>query len=65
MVVRILYLLASLFLLINLCIITICYITGTNIYQKYGKQILIGVGTFVFCVAVLYVVAALLGLGNL
>ena len=65
MVVRILYLLASLIILVNLCIMTLCYITGTNIYQKYGKQILIAVGIFVFLVAALYVAGALLGLGNL
>jgi len=65
MVIRILYLLFSLIVLVNLCIITACYITGTNIYQKYGKQILIITGVFVFFVAVFYVVAALLGLGNL
>lgn len=65
MVIRILYLLASLIILVNLCLITICYITGTNIYQKYGKQILLGVGIFVFTVAALYIAGALLGLGDL
>ena len=62
MVVRILFLLLSLILLVNLCIITLCYITGTNIYQKYGKQILIASGVFVFVVAALYVALALIGL---
>ena len=65
MVVRILYLLASLIILVNLCLITLCYLTGSNIYQKYGKQILLGVCIFVFVVAALYVTGALLGLGNL
>ena len=65
MVVRILYLLASLIILVNLCLITLCYLTGSNIYQKYGNQILLGVCIFVFVVAALYVTGALLGLGNL
>ena len=63
MVIRVLFLLLSLIILVNLCLMTICYITGTNIYQKYGKQILIAVGIFVFLVAVLYVTFALIGLG--
>ena len=62
MVIRILFLLLSLIILVNLCIITSCYITGTNLYQKYGKQMLIISGVFVFTVAALYVVLALLGL---
>lgn len=41
---------------------TLCYITGTNIYQKYGKQILISIGIFVFLVAGLYIALALIGL---
>lgn len=62
MVIRVLFLLMSLLILVNLCIITSCYITGTNLYQKYGKQMLIISGIFVFVVAALYVVLALLGL---
>lgn len=62
MIIRILFLLFSLLILINLCILTACYITGTNLYQKYGKQMLIVSGAFVFTVAALYVVIALIGL---
>ena len=62
MVIRILFLLISLVVLTNLCIITLCYITGTNIYQKYGKQILIASGIFVFLIAALYISLALIGL---
>lgn len=62
MVVRILMLFLSLIILVNLCIITACYITGENLYQKYGKQMLIIFGAFVFSVAVLYVSLALIGL---
>ncbi len=63
MVIRVLFLFLSLIVLINLCILTLCYITGQNLYQKYGKQMLIIFGSFVFIVAVLYVVLALLALG--
>ena len=63
MVVRVLMLLLSLVILVNLCIITCCYITGENLYQKYGKQILIIFGSFVFVVsAQLYVALALIAL---
>ena len=62
MVIRILFLLLSLCILVNLCIITLCYITGQNLYQKYGKQMLIMFGTFVFVVAAGYIILALIGL---
>ena len=47
MVIRVLFLFVSLIVLVNLCIITLCYITGQNLYQKYGKQMLIIFGAFV------------------
>ena len=62
MILRILLLLLSLILLVNLCILTLCYIKGENLYQKYGKQILIVFGIFVFTVAVVYSVIALIAL---
>ena len=62
MVIRILFLLFSLLILVNLCILTLCYITGTNIYTKYGKQLLISFGIFVFVVTAFYVAIALIGL---
>ena len=62
MVVRILMLFLSLIILVNLCIITLCYVTGENLYQKYGKQILIVFGAFIFAVASIYVAVALIGL---
>lgn len=62
MIIRVLFLLLSLLVLVNLCIITTCYITGTNLYQKYGKQMLIASGIFVLIVAALYVALALIGL---
>lgn len=62
MVVRILMLFLSLLVLVNLCIITACYVTGENLYQKYGKQMLFIFCGFVFLVASLYVALALIGL---
>lgn len=62
MIVRVLFLLLSLIVLVNLCIMTACYIKGENLYQKYGKQMLIIFGSFVFAVAALYVTLALIAL---
>lgn len=62
MVIRVLFLFVSLIVLVNLCIITLCYITGQNLYQKYGKHMLVIFGIFVFVVAALYVALALLAL---
>lgn len=62
MIIRVLFLLLSFLVLINLCIMTACYITGQNLYQKYGKQMLIAFGIFVFIVAAGYVILALVGL---
>ena len=62
MVVRILMLLLSVLVAVNLCIITLCYITGENLYQKYGRQMLIIFGIFVFAVTALYAALALIGL---
>lgn len=62
MVVRVLLLLLSLIIAVNLCILTGCYVTGQNLYQKYGKQMLIVSGSFIFVVTVLYTVIALLAL---
>lgn len=62
MIVRILLLFLSLIVFVNLCIITCCYITGENLYQKYGKQMLYIFSGFVFVIAALYIALALIGL---
>ena len=62
MIIRVLFLLLSLLVFINLCIITVSYILGVNLYQKYGKQILISFGVFVLVVVALYLAIALIGL---
>lgn len=62
MVIRVLMLLLALIILVNLCIITACAVTGENLYEKYGKQMLYIFGGFVFTVAALYIALALFGL---
>ena len=62
MVIRILMLLLALIILVNLCIMTACAVTGVNLYEKYGKQMLYIFGGFVFAVAAMYVALALFGL---
>ena len=62
MVIRVLMLFFALIILVNLCIITACYLTGENLYQKYGRQMLYIFGGFVFAVAALYIALALVGL---
>lgn len=62
MIFRVLMLLFALIILVNLCIITASAVTGENLYQKYGKQMLYVFGGFVFIVTALYVALALIGL---
>jgi hypothetical protein len=62
MIIRILFLLLSFLVLVNLLIITMSYILNVNIYQKYGKQLFIIFGGFVLLVAAFFVAAALIGL---
>ena len=62
MIIRILLLLFSLILLVNLCIVTVGYLMGKNLYKIYGKQMLIIFGCFVLLVTALYTAIALIGL---
>lgn len=62
MVIRVLMLLLALIILVNLCIMTACAVTGENLYEKYGRQMLYIFGGFVFSVSVLYIALALIGL---
>ena len=63
MVIRVLFLLLALMILINLCIMAASYMLGQNLYQKYGREIIIAFCVFVFFIAALYVALALIGLG--
>ncbi|MGN0014572.1 MAG: hypothetical protein ACI37T_04045 [Candidatus Gastranaerophilaceae bacterium] len=62
MILRVLLLFLSFMILVNLIIVTLCYVTNQNIYAKYGKEILIGFGVFIMLVTALYIALALIGL---
>lgn len=62
MVVRILMLLLAAAIIINLFITAGCYMTGENLYKKYGKQITIGICLFAITVGAFYIAIALVGL---
>ena len=61
MVRIVLRLLLCLFIIFNLILLVISSVTGVNVYQKYGKQILIGVCLFAGIVIAFYIALALLG----
>jgi len=58
----VLRLLGAGFLLVNLIIILLSYISGVNIYQKYGTQIIKTVGIFLLMVIAFYVALGLIGM---
>ena len=49
-------------LVFNAILLVLSSVTGINIYDKYGKQILIGVSVFIGLVIAFYVALALLGI---
>lgn len=60
-VLRLLFILIIVF---NAVLLILSSVTGVNIYQKYGKQILIGVSIFAGMIIAFYVALAMLGLGG-
>ena len=62
MIVRILLLFLSMIILISLCLLTSCYISGENLLKKHGKQLAIMFSLLVLIVIALYVCVAVLGL---
>ena len=62
MIVRILMLLLAMIIIMNLFITASCYVSGENLYKKYGKQITIGICLFAILVGALYVAISLIGL---
>ncbi len=62
MVRIVLRLLIVLIVIVNAILLILSSLTGVNIYQKYGKQILIGVSIFAGMVIAFYVALALLGI---
>jgi hypothetical protein len=61
MVVRILMLLLAFAIVVNLFITACCYMTGENLYKKYGKQMSIGVCLFAILVCAIYVAVSMIG----
>ena len=61
MVVRILMMLLAFVIIVNLFITAGCYITGENLYKKYGKQLTVGIGLFAILVGAFYVAIMLIG----
>ncbi|CCY25355.1 unknown [Brachyspira sp. CAG:484] len=62
MAIRVLLLLLSLVIIVNIVIIICSYIFGVNLYQKHGKQILNGFGILVLLIVIIYIVLSILGL---
>ena len=62
MAFRILLLILSFALVINLVLSCVGLIMGVNLYEKYGKQILNFFIFFILFVVIAYVVFAILGL---
>lgn len=51
-----------LILVINLLIIICSFLINENVYKKYGKQILKGVGAFILIVLAFYTTLVLIGI---
>lgn len=64
MVRIVLRILLCIFLVLNLILLVLSAITGVNVYEKYGKQILIGISLFAGLVVALYLALAMLGIGE-
>lgn len=61
MVVRILMILLALAIIVNLFITAGCYLTGENLYKKYGRQITVGICLFSILVGAMYIAISLVG----
>lgn len=64
MVRIVLRILLCIFLVLNLILLVLSAITGVNVYEKYGKHILIGISLFAGLVVALYLALAMLGIGE-
>ena len=62
MAIRVLFILLSLFVLVNIVIMLVSLICGVNMYKKHGSQIIKGFGIFILFIVAVYVVLAVLGL---
>ena len=62
MAVRILIFLLAFVVIANLVISLVGLIFGVNMYQRFGKEILIGHAGFALIVAITFIVMAIVGL---
>ena len=62
MAIRILLLILAFALVINLVLSGVSLASGVNLYQKYGKQILIFFISFGIFIIAIYVILAFIGL---
>lgn len=62
MAIRILLLLLSVVISVNLIIIIVSYLCNVNMYQKYGRAILGGFCILILLVVITYIVLSILGL---
>ena len=62
MAIRIVYLILAFTLVVNLVLLGVSGVTGVNLYEKYGKQILKFFVGFGLLVVAIYVTLAIIGL---
>ena len=62
MAIRIVYLILAFTLVVNLVLLGVSGVTGVNLYEKYGKQILKFFVGFGLLVIAIYVTLAIIGL---
>lgn len=62
MAIRILFLLLGIVLAVNIVLSGVGLMSGVNLYQKYGKQILIFFISLILFIIASYIVLALIGL---
>lgn len=62
MAIRILFLILGFILVVNLVLTFVGLITGVNLYEKYGKQILNFFIAFALFIVAVYIIFAVIGL---
>lgn len=62
MAIRVLLLLISIVVIVNLVITIVGFICNVNLYEKYGKQILSGFGILILLIVIIYIVMSIIGL---
>ena len=62
MAIRIIFLIIGALIAINVVLASVGFIMGVNLYEKYGKQILIFFCCFAIFIVALYTILAFLGL---